>query len=159
MHTALLFSWSSPCKPHFRTISTRLPRLNFLGQSGVKGLAWKPIQYLVSKIFFCLARIASFSFVQGWDSPSNAITFCSLAELFYEWWFTNFNIVNLTPVFHGSNKVQWGYEYQTSLVFKWLKRGWMPNGLVFRYHLNTRQPNYLNTGQKEAITGSHSKAV
>ena len=32
-----------------------------------------------------------------------------------------------------------------SLVFKWSKIGWMPNGLVFECHLNTKQFNYLNT--------------
>ena len=42
-------------------------------------------------------------------------------------------------------------SYWTSLVFKWLKRGWMPNFLVFVCHLNTRWPNHLNTGQIDAI--------
>ena len=32
---------------------------------------------------------------------------------------------------------QWGSEYQTSLVFELLKRGWMPNDLVFECRLNT----------------------
>ena len=26
-----------------------------------------------------------------------------------------------------------GSEYQTSLVFQWSKRDWMPNGLLFRH--------------------------
>ena len=51
--------------------------------------------------------------------------------------------------------VQWGSEYQTSLVFKWSKRGWMPNGLVFECHLNTGQPNHLNTAQMDAILFSY----
>ena len=39
-----------------------------------------------------------------------------------------------------------------SLIFKWwLKRGWMPNGLVLKCHLNTRQPKHLNTGQMDTI--------
>ena len=32
------------------------------------------------------------------------------------------------------NLIQWGSEYQTSSVFKWSKRGWMPNGPVFKCH-------------------------
>ena len=53
-------------------------------------------------------------------------------------------------------KIQCGSKYQTSMVFKWSERGWMmPNGLVFEYHFNTRQPNPLNTGQMEAILFSY----
>ena len=48
-----------------------------------------------------------------------------------------------------------GSEYQTSLVFEWLKRVWMPNGLVFECHLNTGQPNHLNTGQMDNIIFSY----
>ena len=44
-----------------------------------------------------------------------------------------------------------GFEYWTSLVFKWPKIGWMPNGLVFKCHLNTGEPNHFNTRQMEAI--------
>ena len=42
-------------------------------------------------------------------------------------------------------------EIRTSLDFEWLKRGWMPNGLVYACHLNTGQPNHLNNGQMDAI--------
>ena len=31
----------------------------------------------------------------------------------------------------------------------------MPNGLVFKCHLNTGQPNHLNTGQMDAILFSY----
>ena len=31
--------------------------------------------------------------------------------------------------------IQWGSEYQTSPVFEWLKRGWLPNGLVLECHI------------------------
>ena len=48
-------------------------------------------------------------------------------------------------------QIQWGSEYRTSLVFKWSKRGQMPNGLVFECHLNTGQPNHLNIRQMDAI--------
>ena len=41
--------------------------------------------------------------------------------------------------------IQWGSENQTSLVFKWSKRGRMVNGPVFKCHLNTGQPQHLNT--------------
>ena len=41
------------------------------------------------------------------------------------------------------------------MVFEWLKRGRMPNDMVFEYHLNTGQPNYLNTGQMDAILFSY----
>ena len=51
--------------------------------------------------------------------------------------------------------MQWASEYRISLVFKWLKRGWMLNGLVFKCHLNTRQPNHLNTGQMDFILFSY----
>ena len=46
---------------------------------------------------------------------------------------------------------QWGSDYQTSLVFEWLKRGWMPNGPVFECNLNTIQPSHLNNGQMDTI--------
>ena len=44
-------------------------------------------------------------------------------------------------------------EYRPSWVFKWskTKRGWMPNGPVFKFHLNTTQPDHLNTGQMDGI--------
>ena len=48
-----------------------------------------------------------------------------------------------------------GSEYQTSLVFKWSKKDWMPNGMVFKCHLNTKQPNHLNTGHMDAILFSY----
>ena len=47
--------------------------------------------------------------------------------------------------------VEWGSEYQTSLVFEWLKRGWKLNGPVFKCHSNTGQPDHLNTGKMDAI--------
>ena len=47
--------------------------------------------------------------------------------------------------------LQWGSENQTSYVFEWSKRGWMPNGPVFKCHLNTGQPDHLITGQMDAI--------
>ena len=34
-------------------------------------------------------------------------------------------------------------------------RGWMPNGPEFKCHLNTQQPNHLNTGQMNAILFSY----
>ena len=46
---------------------------------------------------------------------------------------------------------QWGSEYQTSSVFKLSKRGWMPNGPVFKCHLNTGQRNHFDTRQMDAI--------
>ena len=49
------------------------------------------------------------------------------------------------------SNVQWGSENWTSSVFKWSHKGWIPNGLVFERHLNTRQPDDLNTGQMDAI--------
>ena len=51
--------------------------------------------------------------------------------------------------------ILWGSEYQTSLVFKWSKRGWMPTGPVFECHLNTGQPNHLNMRQMHAILFSY----
>ena len=47
--------------------------------------------------------------------------------------------------YSGEFEIQYGSKYQTSLVFEWSKRGWLPNGLVFKCHLNTEQPNQLNT--------------
>ena len=43
-------------------------------------------------------------------------------------------------------------EYRPSWVFKWskTKSGWMPNGPVFKFHLNITQPDHLNTGQMNA---------
>ena len=55
---------------------------------------------------------------------------------------------NQTP---SKFRLQWGSKFQTSLVFKWSKRGWMPNGLVFECHLITGQPNHLNTKQVDTI--------
>ena len=51
--------------------------------------------------------------------------------------------------------IPWGSEYQTSLVFKWSKRDWMPNGLVFECHLNTGQPTHLNLVQMDDILFSY----
>ena len=34
--------------------------------------------------------------------------------------------------------VQWGFEYWTSLVFKWLKVVQLPNSMLFECHLNTK---------------------
>ena len=51
--------------------------------------------------------------------------------------------------------LQWGSEYQTSLVLEWSKRGWIPNGLVFECHWNKGQPNHLNTKQMDAILFSY----
>ena len=48
--------------------------------------------------------------------------------------------------------IQWGSEYRTSLVFKWSKVVWSPNGPIFECHLNTRLnfvqylEHHLNTG-------------
>ena len=38
---------------------------------------------------------------------------------------------------HLKTWIQWGSEYQTSLVFKWSKVVRPPNGLLFKCHLNT----------------------
>ena len=71
---------------------------------------------------------------------------------------------NFKPVFPnllkcGENlviKVKYsGYLNQTHVVIKWLKRGWMPNGLVFECHSDTVQPNHLNTRQIDAILFSY----
>ena len=51
--------------------------------------------------------------------------------------------------------IQWESENRTSLVFKWSKRGWMPNGPVFECYLNTGQPDHLNTGQMDTILYSY----
>ena len=53
------------------------------------------------------------------------------------------------PTFWLRSFVHWGSEYQTSLVFTWSKWGWMPNGPVFKGHLNSGQRNHWNTGQME----------
>ena len=50
------------------------------------------------------------------------------------------------------SSLQWGSEYQTCLVFKWLIVVRLPNGPVFECHLNTRlnlvwySDHHLNTG-------------
>ena len=51
-----------------------------------------------------------------------------------------------------NDRIQWGSEYQISLVFKWLKRGQIPNGPVLECHLNIGQPNHLNTRRMGAKT-------
>ena len=51
------------------------------------------------------------------------------------------------PFKYWTSLAQWVSEYQTSLVFKWSKRGRIPSGLVFE-----RQ---LNTGQMEAFLFSY----
>ena len=55
-------------------------------------------------------------------------------------------------------KLQWGFKYCTSLVFKWLKRGQTQNGPVFKC-LNTEQPDNLNTRQMDIILYSYILAV
>ena len=51
--------------------------------------------------------------------------------------------------------IQWGSEYQTSLVLKWWKRGWVPNSPLFQCHLNISQVDHLNTRQMDAILFSY----
>ena len=48
-------------------------------------------------------------------------------------------------IVHKGLGLQWRSEYQTSSVFKWL-RGWMPNGPVFKCHLNT-EPFEIRTSK------------
>ena len=52
-------------------------------------------------------------------------------------------------------RTQWGSEYQTCSVFIWSKKKLDAAYLVFKCHLNTRQPDYLNTRQMEAILFSY----
>ena len=62
------------------------------------------------------------------------------------------------------NCVQLGSEYQTSLVFQQWKFSRMPNGLVFKCHLNTRlnllrySDHHVNTGylKTEQVTVLYS---
>ena len=54
-----------------------------------------------------------------------------------------------------SVKIQRGSEYQSRSVFKWSKRGQMPNGLVFECSLNTGQTDHLNIRQVHAILLSY----
>ena len=57
---------------------------------------------------------------------------------------------NQTP---SKFRLQWGSKFQTSLVFKWSKRGWMPNGLVFECHLitGTAQPFEYQTNRHHLV--------
>ena len=67
-------------------------------------------------------------------------------------------IQKLEHVRYWNPLLQWESEYWTSLVFKWSKRGWMPNGPVFKWHLNNRitgQPDHLNTRKMDAILFSY----
>ena len=48
-------------------------------------------------------------------------------------------------------QVQWESEYQISSVFEWSIRGWMQNGPVIKYDLNTGQPDHFKTGQMNAM--------
>ena len=50
-------------------------------------------------------------------------------------------------IVHKGLGLHWRSEYQTSSVFKWLKRGWMK--MVHKCYLNTVQLNHLITGQME----------
>ena len=49
----------------------------------------------------------------------------------------------------GFSSLCWYTEYEyskdlnTKLVFEWSKKGWMPNGLVFKCHLNNRQKDTI----------------
>ena len=43
----------------------------------------------------------------------------------------------MTQQFFGN--VQWGSEIQPRLYFEWLKRGWVANGLDFKWHLKSGQ--------------------
>ena len=47
-------------------------------------------------------------------------------------------------------EIQWGSEILTSLDFEWSQIGLMPNGLVFKGHFNTGQPNHMNTRPMDA---------
>ena len=68
---------------------------------------------------------------------------------FQEMWSANESFIFKTQMNSSifDKVIQRESEYQTSLVFKWLKRGWMPNDPLFECHLNTGQPNHLNTGK------------
>ena len=55
---------------------------------------------------------------------------------------------NLLKGASPSNNIKYSGDLETELVrIQMVKRGWMPNGLVLECHLNTGQPNHLNTGQ------------
>ena len=41
--------------------------------------------------------------------------------------------------------MQWGSEIQTSLDFKWSKRGWVSNGSDFEWDLKSRSPTVVST--------------
>ena len=84
---------------------------------------------------------------------SSRVHICAME---YQQLVTTYKNANLSQInAHHRTRLQWGSEYQTSLVFEWSKRGWMPNGLVFECYLNTRQPKHLNTGQMDAILFSY----
>ena len=56
-------------------------------------------------------------------------------------------------------QIEWGSEYGTSLIFKWSRRGWMPNGVVFKSHLKPANGRHLVflcvvVGQQPYIIGS-----
>ena len=46
---------------------------------------------------------------------------------------------------HYKNLIQWGSEIRTSLDFKWLKRGWVANGLNFKLDLKSWSPTIWNS--------------
>ena len=52
-------------------------------------------------------------------------------------------------------RIKWVSEYGTSLIFKWLKRGWKPNGTVFECHLKIGQSNHLNAHQIDIMLFSY----
>ena len=54
---------------------------------------------------------------------------------------------SLFTIYYLCRSLPWGYEYQTSVVFKWSKRGWKPNGLVLKCNLIITHHYHFNTGQ------------
>ena len=94
------------------------------------------------------SSVAKSKVPQVWLQKLSSDIFCDNCYLLATQ-FANFQLT-----FHNSTS-QWGSENCTSLVLVWSERGWKPNGLVFECHLNTGQPNHLNTRLMKAILFSY----
>ena len=102
------------------------------------------------KIFFGAVRSSQSNFTSNLDSTLDVGHFTDRTQINKDLMLVNQILAN------GSYySLQRGSEYRTSKVFKWSKRGWMTNGLVFKFHLNTGQPDHLNIGQMDAIWFSY----
>ena len=110
----------------------------------------KPI--LKYSVFWCHLQAKEFDNRASIYHLKSRLVWLVFRYLLYTIWISELLSLQLAEkTKYGGCEVQWASEYQTISVFKWSKRGQMPNGLVYKCHLKTGQPNHLNIIQMDVI--------